>query len=110
MIEAETIQKMLEESHDQIVGDLKEKIVNRVSDIYGWEFDSLIKTTVKDFYKEHVAPEIAEHLMSEKGVIIEAVKSGAADIGAKLAEAMVKQATENMTGYSARKIFEDLLT
>lgn len=103
------IQKILTDNQDQIVADIRQELVKRVTQNFGWEFESLVKKTVQEFYVEQIAPEIVKYLAGEKGVIIESVKGGCAQIGAKLAETMIINASKALTGYSGSDIIGKLV-
>ena len=109
-MDAEALKSLLDESQDQIIKDVRAKIVERVSGNYEWEIAKLVNEQVKDFFAAEVAPELVKALQGEKGAIIEAAKSASANIAVKLAETMTKKAIENMDGYSFRNLVKELFS
>jgi hypothetical protein len=109
-MDAEALKTLLDESQDQIIKDVRAKIVERVSSNYEWEIAKLVNEQVKDFFAAEVAPEIVKGLMGEKGAIVQAATAAAANVAVKLAEKMTETAIKNIDGYTFRNLTKELFS
>jgi len=104
------ITQLIEESRES----LKEKILESVREQVQWSVSRAINNEVgeivSEFVKTELAPEIREHLIGSKTVIIEAATENLKPLADAVVKSFVDQITENLgTSYKRDKIIKALL-
>lgn len=108
MTEAE-LTKFLEDNKDAVLAATRAAVIEKIKDSMKWSLPDTVHTTVADFLKTEIAPDVSKMLADQKGVILEAAKKSAVALSDKLAQEMMKVVTESLTGYRAKEVFEALL-
>lgn len=104
----EELKAFMEANKVDIQQAIKANVIENILGRYRWSISDEITTVVNAFIKEHIAPEIADYLISEKGAILAAGKKAADEIGTLLVQTMVKRAAKNVEGYAYRKVIEGI--
>lgn len=108
-LETEIINFLQEpERKERMLKAAEEALHQKVTENFRWSLPDSISKVCNEFVETEVAPKVREHLLANKGAIIEAAKAAADDIGKKLAEQMVARAEKNLDGYSARALIEGM--
>lgn len=94
---------------DQLMEAAMEAMSERVTQQFKWSLPDTVAKECDAFIAEHVAPAVRAHLLDQKDGIIAAAKSAADQIGEKLAEQLVANATENLArSYKASEMVKAL--
>ncbi len=107
----EQTQKIIEE----MMPDLKAKMLDQVSKAASWEVSEKCKALVLDqvteFIEKEVMPEVAENLLSQKGFLIEsAIKFSEISVDI-LKDAMAEQLKKSLSNsWSREKLFKAMFT
>lgn len=80
----------------------------KITDEFKWSLPSTVSDVCTKFIEEEVAPEVLKHLMTNKGVIVSSAIEAADQIGAHLAEELVKKAVSNLSGYRMSSIAKEI--
>lgn len=104
------MREFLVENGDRIKENIRQKMIEQISESYRWQMPDEIREIVNDFISTEIAPEVRKHLKDNKGPILEAVIIATNGITEKLGEAMLEKAIKNMEGYRfsglMRSLFE----
>lgn len=98
----------LEDNKEDILRASKDAILDKITATLSYQLPSFVTDEVTKFMRDEIAPAVADHLQSEKGAIVAAVKKAASEIGDELAKQMVAKAAANMTGYRSHDVFKSL--
>lgn len=105
----EEIEKILEESREDIKVSIKEKIKEKIIDNLSWTLDDEIKKTIEDVVETELSDEIKKVVIESKQEIISGIRPALAQIGSDIAIELEKKAKENlMNSWTSRKIAEQL--
>ena len=105
----EEIERILEESREDIKVSVKEKIKEKIIDQLSWTLDDEIKKTIEDVVETELSDEIKKVVIESKQEIINGIKPALAQIGADIAMELEKKAKENlMKSWTSREIAEQL--
>lgn len=104
----EDLKKFLDDNKAAILEAGKAAIIEKITEQMKWHLPDVVGNTVSTFLKDEIAPEVEKYLKDQKGAILQAVCTGASQIGDQLAQTMVKSAAEAMTSYRSREIFKAL--
>ena len=105
----EEIEKILEESREDIENSVKEQIKEKIVNNLSWALDDEIKETIKDVVETELSDEIKKIVVESKQEILNGIKQAFAQIGADIAMELEKKAKENlMRSWTSREIAEKL--
>lgn len=105
----EDLKKFLEENSADIQQAVKARTIDAMTSHLEYSLPPTIRNTVAEFIETEIVPELKRHLADQKGPIVEASCKAASEIGDKVAEMMVKQAVESMTGYRSGDVLKALM-
>ena len=108
MTEQELMQ-FLDDNRADIAASIKEKAVEAMTSSIRYQMPAAVTEAVATFFKDEIVPEIIASLKDQKGPIISASVKAAAAIGDAVAEKMVAQAVESMTGYRSGEVLKALM-
>lgn len=103
------LREFLSENRSEIAEAVKVKTIAAMTSGMEYQIPAFVREIVSEFFKDEIAPELKKHLAEQKGPIIEASTKAASEIGDKVAELLVKQAVESMTGYRANDVVKSLM-
>ncbi len=106
----EELDEFLETNRAEIAAAVKAKLIEGLLSQHRWEMSEIVAKTVNEFVTNEVVPEIKAYLEGEKGVIIEAAKESARQIGEMLTQHMVLKASKNIESYSFREVMKGLFS
>ena len=105
----EEIERILEESREDIKTSVKEKIKEKIIDNLSWSLDDEIKKSIKEVVEAEMADEIKKVVIESKQEILNGIKPALAQIGANIAIELEKKAKENlMNSWTSREIAKQL--
>ena len=104
------MKEFLAENAERIKENVREKMIEDITESYRWDVPDVVQKTVSEFMKEQIVPEIKAHLKSEKSAIIQAAIAGTSGITDHLAKVMIEKAVANMEGYQFREIIKGLFS
>ena len=110
---SEYIKKELESQQfqDELKLQARRKLIAQLIESVGWQTQSAVQATVKEWFDEHGKRNVTEALTEELPAIEKELKSAISLVAAELGKALLTQATENMAeSYNRRelvkKVFE----
>lgn len=103
------LKAFLAENQADIAQAVKEKTIAAMTESLRYNLPGFVREAVEQFFKDDVLPELKKHLQDQKGPIIAASVKASAEIGDKVAELLVKQAVESMTGYRSGEVVKALM-
>lgn len=103
------LSQMLKDYKDEIAASVRNKAIEAMTASLGYQLPQSVTQAVKEFFEAEIVPEIKAHLEDQKGPIVEASIKAASEIGDKVAELLVKQAVESMTGYRSGEVIKALM-
>lgn len=105
----EEIEKILEESREDIKNSVKEQIKEKIVNNLSWTLDDEIKKTIEDVVETELSDEIKKIVVESKQEILNGIKPALAQIGADIAMELEKKAKENlMKSWKLEEIAENL--
>ena len=105
----EEIEKILEESREDIKVNIKEKIKEKIIDNLSWTLNDEIKKTIEDVVETELSDEIKKVVIESKQEIISGIKPALDQIGSDIAIKKKKKAKENlMNSWTSREIAKQL--
>lgn len=105
----EEIEKILENSREEIRKDVKEKIKEKIVDNLSWSLDDEIKETIKDVVETELQDEIKKAVVESKEEIVKGLKPAFIEIGAKIAEELQNKAIDNLQkSWKSEEVFRNL--
>jgi creatinine amidohydrolase/Fe(II)-dependent formamide hydrolase-like protein len=109
-LENEINEFMLNPAHrERLMNAAMDTMQEQIKQQFQWKLPDIISAECNEFLKEHVAPEIRNHLIKNKGMIVNAAKKAADEIGNKIAESMIERATKKLeNAYSASQIVKSV--
>lgn len=109
MTEAE-LKAFLEANKEEIQTAVKAKLIAGLIDNHRWEISAQVTKTVEDFVAAEIVPEVKKYLTEQKGPILQAALTGAAEIGDVLAKAIVTRTAKRLSpdGYEFRAVMKAL--
>lgn len=109
-IEQDINEFLLDPAHkDRLMHAALGALEDQIKAQFQWRLPDVIAKECNDFLAEHVVPEIRAHLIARKGVIIEAAKNAADDLGKSIASQIVSKAAKNMeTNYKSSAVMKAL--
>ena len=107
---ADDLKTFLEENKESIQSAVKAKMIDSLLANHRWEISGEISKAVEEFVAAEIVPEVKKYLAEQKGPILQAAISGAAEIGDTLAKAIVSRTAKklNAEGYEFRQVLEAL--
>lgn len=105
----EDLKQFLEENSADIQEAVKARTIEAMTRHLEYSLPNSIRETVVEFIESEIVPEVKKHLADQKGPIVAASCKAASEIGDKVAELMVKQAVESMTGYRSGDVIKALM-
>ena len=103
------LKKFLEENADDIKASVKSRTIEAMTRHIEYSLPAGVRDAVSTFVTDEIVPEVKKHLADQKGPIVEAACKAASEIGDKVAEMMVKQAVDSMTGYRGGEVLKALM-
>lgn len=98
------------ERKDQLMKVAMDSLEERIKEQFRWSLPDTIAKECNDFISEHVAPEVRNHLVSKKGVILKAAKKSADEITEKLSAALSEQVgTRLENDWDRKKILQAII-
>lgn len=104
------LKEFLESNKADIQSAVKAKVIEGLLAQHRWEISGQIAEVVKEFTATEIIPEVKKYLADQKGPILEAACSGAAEIGDQIAKSMATFAAKNIGGdtYKFRNVMKAL--
>lgn len=104
------LKTFLEENKESIQSAIKEKMIARLLETHRWEISDKVSKVVEEFVAAEIVPEVKKYLADQKGPILKAALTGAAEIGDTLAKAIVARTAKRLTpdGYEFRQVLDAL--
>lgn len=105
------IGEILESQKSTIKATLTEALKKQIMEHLSWSLREKISEITSKFVQEEMTEDIKLVLAEQKAVILASLKDAFIKIGAKVAEAMVVQATKNLevNSYNTREILKKLI-
>lgn len=103
------LSQMLADHKDEIAASVRKKAIEAMTASLSYQLPQSVTQAVREFFETEIVPEIKAHLEDQKGAIVEASIKAASEIGDKVAELLVKQAVESMTGYRSGEVVKALM-
>jgi hypothetical protein len=108
-VETSELDKFLEDNKADILEATRKQLIERISGSLKWSLPETFNQTVADFLAKEIVPEVQTALLAEKGAIITAVKTAAAQISDELAKAITLRAAKTLANdYSVKDVIKHI--
>jgi len=99
------------ERRARLVAAADRAMEEKIAENFKWALPDVVGDECTKFIKEHIAPEVAKHLLQQRSVILSAAIAAADEIGEKLAKSLVDKAAENLAkSWDLKKIVDGLFS
>ncbi len=97
------------ERRARLIAAADKAMEERVTEQFKWALPDVITEQCTAFLKEHIAPEVQKHLLTQRGVILKAAISAADEIGEQVAQKLSENAAKNLaSSWNVTKLVEAL--
>lgn len=107
-LSVEAIQREILSRKDEITQAVVRNLVTTIAGQSHYQLNAEISIAVQAVVKQELMEEIKNAVVSAKPQILESLSAAISKVCTEIGVAMVKKAADNLGGYRAKKIIEDL--